>query len=139
MSSDIKQNGTTPVEEKVIEQSFQRRVDQPQQGIFRWWFSQPDDGSGISNWWSPQRDNDLREFWMKPGNDILQGAISSLVKWGTTLPYTIEGPKRRLPIFQNLLSQSEFGQGWATLLSKTLQDYYSQDKGATWELIGGGR
>lgn len=138
MSEDIKQNGSTPTEDKVIETSFQRRVDSPMQGIFRWWFSQPDDGTGISEWWSPGRDDDLRNFFYRPGNDILQGAVSSLTKWGTTLPYNIEGPKRRLKQFQDLLSQSEFGQGWSVLISKTLQDYYTQDKGATWELIGGG-
>lgn len=129
-----KQNGNL----NSIEASFQKRVDTPQQGLYRWWFGGPDDGTGIADWWSPGRDEDLRKFWMRPGNDILQGAISSLVKWGTTLPYNLEGPKRRLQQFSYTLAQSEFGQGWSVLISKTLQDYYTQDKGATWELIGGG-
>lgn len=124
---------------KIQELSFQRRAAQPTGGVFRWWFSHPDDHTGIETWWSPRRDSDLRDFWMLPGNDILQGAISSMVKWGTTLPWLLEGPKRRIPQFQTMLSDSEFGQGWAQLISKTLIDYYTQDKGATWELIGAGQ
>lgn len=127
-------------DKKIAELSFQRRATQQTAGgVFRWWFSQPDDQTGINAWWSPSRDNDLREFWMKPGNDILQGAIASLVKWGTTLPWMLEGPKRRIPQFQQLLSDAEFGQGWSLLIAKTLTDYYTQDKGATWELIGAGQ
>ncbi len=125
-------------DKKIVEQSFQLRSIQNNGGIFRWWFSRPDEKTGIENWWSPSRDISLREFWMLPGNDILQGAISSMVKWGTTLPWLLEGPKRSIPKFQSMLSESEFGQGWSTLITKTLIDYYTQDKGATWELIGEG-
>lgn len=135
----MSENGYKQLDDtKIAELSFQRRATQDSSGIFRWWFGREDDQTGIENWWSPSRDNTLREFWMKPGNDILQGAISSMVKWGTTLPWTMEGPKRRVPQFQEMLSSSEFGQGWSKLISKTLIDYYTQDKGATWELIGGG-
>ena len=144
--TDIKQNGNGFIpaekqieEDKSAELSFQRRATQVSGGIYRWWFSHPDDKTGISEWWSPERDTNLRLFWMKAGNDILQGAISSMVKWGTTLPWNLEGPKRRIPVFQKTLSESEFGQGWQTLIAKTLIDYYTQDKGATWELIGGGK
>lgn len=126
-------------DKRIAELSFQRRATQQSGGVFRWWFSHPDDQTGINAWWSPSRDNDLREFWMLPGNDILQGAISSLNKWGTTLPWLLEGPKRRIPQFQNILNEAELGQGWAQLISKTLTDYYTQDKGSTWELIGAGQ
>lgn len=134
-TNDIKQID----DKRLAELSFQRRATEEKGGIFRWWFSHQDDQTGISEWWSPERDRDLRLFWMKAGNDILQGAISSMTKWGTTLPWTLEGPKRTIPKFQSTLSESEFGQGWSILIAKTLQDYYTQDKGATWELIGAGK
>jgi hypothetical protein len=54
------------------------------------------------------------------------------------MPWTLEGPKRTIPKYQQLLSQSELGAGWSDLISKTLIDYYTQDKGASWELIGQG-
>lgn len=134
MTENIKQNGKEPAE-----LSFQRRATQPMSGgIYQWWFGRDIDESEIYPWWSPQRDNDLRYFWKREGNDILQGAISSLVKWGKTMPWVLEGPKRSIPKYQEMLAQSELGAGWSDLISKTLVDYYTQDKGATWELIGEG-
>lgn len=130
---DIKQNGKPPTE-----LSFQRRATQDTGGIYQWWFGRPIDDNEVPGWWSPDRDLALRKFWKRQGNDILQGAISSLTKWGKTMPWTLEGPKRTIPKYQQMLAQAELGKGWADLISKTLIDYYTQDKGATWELIGEG-
>lgn len=119
--------------------SFQRRAESTTSGgAYSWWFARPDDGSEISPYWSEQRDRDLREFWLREGNDILQGAVSSMVKWGTTLPWVVEGPDRVVRRYQATLAESEFGQGWQTLMPKVLTDYYTQDKGATLEVIGAG-
>lgn len=119
--------------------SFQRRAETANtSGVYSWWFARYDDGSEISPYWSEQRDRDLREFWLREGNDILQGAVSSMVKWGSTLPWVVEGPDRVVRRYQSVLSESEFGQGWQSLIPKVLTDYYTQDKGATIEVIGAG-
>jgi len=34
----------------------------------------------VAPWWSEERDRDLRDFVLREGNDILQGAVSSMVK-----------------------------------------------------------
>lgn len=132
---DIKQNG-----KDVAELSIQRRAEEsPTSGVYSWWFSRADDGLTISPWWSEQRDIELREFWRREGNDILQGAVSSMVKKFRAMSWVVEGPNRVANKFQAVLSESEFGQGWSTLLGKTLEDYHTQDKGAFWELIGAGK
>lgn len=120
--------------------SFQRRVqEQPIGGSYSWWFGRPvDEWVEVAPYWSEQRDRDLRIFWMREGNDILQGAISSMVKWGKNLAWVVEGAERVAKRSQQSLAESEFGAGWGELISKTLTDYYTQDKGATWELIGPG-
>lgn len=124
----------------IAELSLQRRAEekQPTGGVFSWWFARTDDGSELSPYWSQARDNDLRAFVWREGNDILQGALSSMVKWGKTLSWVVEGPDRVVNRYQSVLSESEFGEGWGTLISKTLTDYYTQDKGASIEVIGAG-
>jgi hypothetical protein len=80
----------------------------------------------------------LREFTWQTGNDILQGAVSTMVKKIKATGWFLEGGQRIVNRYQPVLAEAEFGQGWGELLSKTLIDYSTQDKGAFWELIGEG-
>jgi len=131
-------NGTKALD-PIAELSLQRRAEESATGgVYSWWFARYDDGSEIAPWWSPQRDFDLRLFTWREGNDILQGAVSSMVKWGKTLAWVCEGPDRVVNRYQSVLSESEFGDGWGTLISKALTDYLTQDKGASIEVIGAG-
>ena len=140
MSKEIttteKQSDTGQIEEL----SIQQRVEPKDQASFpnTFWFTRKDDGSEIAPWWSDQRDLDLRFFYMREGNDILQGAVSSMVKKFNALNYVIEGPQRVVNRYSQVLAEAEFGDGWGRLLTKTLTDYLTQDKGAFWELIGAG-
>lgn len=118
--------------------SIQARSEQEAQtSTAIWYFNRVDEGI-VAPWWSEQRDRDLRDFWMLEGNDILQGAISSLVKKFKAMNWLLEGPQTRVKERQEVLITAEFGRGWSELLGKTLADYLSQDKGAFWELIGEG-
>lgn len=125
-------------QDNLLELTMQRRATNPSGGIYQWWLGQHYDGSEIAPWWSPQRDWDLRLFWQREGNDILQGALASMLKWGRTLAWVVEGPQRVAKKYQQTLAESEFGDGWGTLISKVLLDYYTQDKGASIEIIGDG-
>lgn len=127
--------------EKTTEDlSIQRRVESKkitESSVgFSWFVSELDDE--ISPWWSEQRDRDLGFFWMKEGNDILQGAVSSMVKKFKAMNWVIEGPEKVVETYQPVLAEAEFGAGWGTLLGKTLTDHLTKDKGAFWELIGEG-
>lgn len=102
------------------------------------WFTRQLDGSDVAPWGTPGRDNDLRRFYKLPGNDILQGANSSMVKKIGSMNFTLTGPQRVVNRYQKVLSEAEFGSGWLHLLKKVLTDYNTQDRGAFIELIGAG-
>jgi hypothetical protein len=132
---------------KIRELSIQRRAEAGDVtgawGV-TWWFGNQTTDE-IAEWWSEERDRDLRDFWMRPGNDILQGAVSSMTKKFRAMNWVLEGPKADNPdepppgtvdYHQQVLAEAELGQGWGVLLTKSLQDYFTQDKGMFWELIG---
>jgi hypothetical protein len=134
------QNGTaTKAVSAAQDLSVQKRATQEANtGSATLWFSRDLDGSEISPWWSKNRDYDLDRFWKRDGNDILQGAISSMVKKFRSMNWTLTGPEKTVSRYQRLLSEAEFGMGWSGLIGKTLVPYLSQDSGGFWELIGGG-
>jgi hypothetical protein len=92
----------------------------------------------IPIWWSEARDRALRAFIYRPNNDILAGALSSMVKKFKAMNWKIEGPQRVINRYQKVLTTAEFWQGWSFWLGKVLFDYFTQDKGAFSELIGAG-
>lgn len=89
-------------------------------------------------WWCEQRDLALRQFVYRPNNDILVGAVSSMIKKFKAMNWVIEGPQRVVNNRQRVLTTAEFWQGWSFWLGKVLFDYLTQDKGAFSELIGAG-
>ncbi|MHA2055324.1 MAG: hypothetical protein ACW99F_17225, partial [Candidatus Hodarchaeales archaeon] len=89
-------------------------------------------------WWSENRDIALRNFVVRPNNDILIGAVSSMIKKFKAMNWIVEGPQRVVNKQQRILSEAEFWQGWSFWLGKILYDYLTQDKGAFAELIGEG-
>lgn len=89
-------------------------------------------------WWSETRDIALRHFVLRPNNDILIGAVSSMIKKFKAMNWVIEGPQRVVNRYQKVLTTAEFWQGWSFWLGKILFDYLTQDKGAFSELIGAG-
>jgi hypothetical protein len=140
LANELNTNGHNKAMSDVENLSIQRRVDDRNNGgVYSWYFQRPADGLTIAPYWSQQRDKQLREFPRMEGNDILAGAIASMVKWGKNLAWLVEGPQRVVNRYQEVIATSEFGDGWGALISKVLEDYFTQDKGATIELIGGGR
>ncbi len=124
------------------ELSIQRRSlpkDDPHSVSPVFWFgNNRSDDNDIAKWWSEERERDLDRFFYREGNDILQGATSSMIKKFKSMNWVIEGPQRVVNRYQQLLLDAEFWQGWGVLVSKTLQDYLTKDKGAFWELLGEG-
>jgi hypothetical protein len=126
--------------DKIKELSIQARAkEEAATGAGIWWFGRQDNENIIAPWWSEDRDRNLRDFWMLEGNDILQGAISSLLKKFKAMNWLLEGPQTRVKERQEILISADFGAGWGNLLGKVLTDYLTQDKGGFIELIGEGR
>lgn len=141
-----KDNGT----EKLKELSIQRRVEAQNFSNFvsgSFFFGSTQEGE-IPAWWSQARDIELRQFWKLPGNDILQGAIASMLMKFGAMNWVLTGrqspnPANPIPgtvdFHQPILAeQAEFGKGWNVLLAKTLTDFFTVDKCAFWELLGEG-
>jgi len=87
----------------------------------------------IPAYWSAARDVSLRKFWKT--ESILAGAIYSQVAKIKTLGWTLDGPQRQVNRYQRMLSEAEFGNGWGVLISKVVEDYLCQDRGAFVEVI----
>jgi len=128
---------------KSVEEALDLTVQQRAQAVAAgfpavWWFARPAEAWDVSPWWRPQRDQELRDFVKREGNDILAGAVSSMVKKFKAMNWTLDGPKSTVAERQEVLSQAEFGGGWGALIGKTVDDYCTCDRGAFWELIGKG-
>ena len=94
----------------------------------------------IPKYWSKQRDAWLREFVLKPGNDLLAGTMATVVAKVASTGFRIEGPERTANASRRmLLEQADFGGGWDPLVEKLAWDYLSQDQGAFMERIRLGR
>jgi hypothetical protein len=139
----VSQNGSKQLttDKKIEGLSVQRRteVQASAAGSGTIWFHRHlGTADDIWPWWAPRRDADLRQFVLAPGNDILQGAIASVIKKFKAMNWRLQGPKSRVEERQLVLSSAEFGKGWSLLISKVLYDFLSQDKGGFIELIGEG-
>jgi hypothetical protein len=98
----------------------------------------------IAPWWSPQRDKNLEDFVRS--SDHLSSAVGMLVSKVASVPVKVEPRDMRLKKHQRdaedftirLNEESEFGQGWHTLVARFLQDWWCADNGAYIEIIGDG-
>jgi hypothetical protein len=102
-------------------------------------------GGLVPPWWSRQRDNELRRFWMSVNH--LAGAFYTLKSKLAAVPFRIEARDasvkahvRMADQFQQILEEeSDFGQGWAECFGRFLLDRYTQDNGGFLEVIGDGK
>lgn len=100
-------------------------------------------GEIVAPWWSRRRDLDLRNFW-KSG-DHLAGAVYTLRTKVTTLPFqviprdmSIKAHVRAADRFEQILNDSEFGDGWDVAVGRFVEDVLTTDNGGFMEVIGDG-
>lgn len=102
-------------------------------------------GELVNPWWSSQRDIDLRRF--VKSSDHLSGAVALLTSKVVNVPVHVEPRdfslkthvKQADEFTRVLMEESEFGQGWQTLGSKILEDWFTTDNGLFMEVIGDGK
>lgn len=102
-------------------------------------------GEMLPPWWSKSRDRELRRFILK--SDYLKGTIYSMIAKMTTIDFTVEARDKTITRHveqarertDNLVNATEFYRGWNVGFGKFLLDLYTQDNGAFFEVIGGGR
>jgi len=102
-------------------------------------------GELVSPWWSTQRDIDLRRFVKQ--SDHLSGSVALLTSKVVNVPprveprdYALKSHIRQADEYnRKMVEESEFGQGWITLASKVLDDWFCVDNGLFIEVIGDGK
>lgn len=82
------------------------------------------------------RDSLMREFWKE--EPIISGAIYSFIAKMKSLPRRVVGEGPSADYATDLFNRADMGNGWMTLLEKTVQDLLTQDNGFFWELVGRG-
>ncbi|RLC88776.1 MAG: hypothetical protein DRJ03_01625 [Chloroflexi bacterium] len=133
-----------PDNKAVIDATIQSRVKKsPESSIpILMWLVQ---GQGlIAPYWSPRRDQDLRNFWKKV--DHIAGAVYALSSRMTTIPFRVEPRDRNIASYQRIADEtfamlrdgSEFGGGWSRFYSPFIQDLLTTDNGAFGEIIAPG-
>jgi hypothetical protein len=100
-------------------------------------------GEIVAPWWSRRRDLDLRNFWQ--GGDHLSGAVYTLRTKVTTLPFqviprdmSVKAHVRAADRFEQILHDSEFGEGWPVAIGRFVEDVLTTDNGGFMEVIGDG-
>lgn len=83
-------------------------------------------------------DRFLRLLYRSNFNTLMQGAVSGMAKKVASTPYRIDGPAVDVAYFQELLQNAHFGEGWSNLIPRTLENYFTQNLGGLWEIIGYG-
>lgn len=82
-------------------------------------------------YWSRARDQWLREFVYRTGNDLLAGVMATAVNKCVSIGFVLEGPERTVNLYRDIiLRRSEFGAGYAKMVGKDAFDFFSQDSGA---------
>ena len=101
------------------------------------WLRFGEDVDEAPTYWSYARDQWLRDFVYRPGNDLLVGTISTIAAKVATTGWVLEGPERTANFYRSkLVNQIDFGGGWSQFIQKWVWDYLTQDSGGWAEQIG---
>lgn len=130
-------NGFTPATKETV-QGFERR---DHVGGMSWWGDSFYRIPYLPTWGTRSRDRRLRLVYRDPYNTLVQGAFAGLIKRWASTPYQIEGGKRNVKNYQELLNNAQFGEyggNWRGFISRLGIDFLSLDFGGVVEIIGGG-
>lgn len=79
------------------------------------------------------RDKKLRSFW--PTENVLAGAIYSIMARNASLDIEFDGPPRTVQAVQDMWNGVEYGKGPLVMLQKGCIDFLSQDNGCFFEIM----
>lgn len=118
------------------------------------WGAEISRGPILPPYGTKERDYYLRVMYRNEYNNLVQAVVSGLTKKMVTIPFVINGPKKKniyipddngrmksisaVQHFENVFNYAQFGAGWAAYLSPTLEDMFTQDLGGVTEFIGSG-
>lgn len=82
------------------------------------------------------RDAALRSFI--PRESLFSSALGTVCARNAAFSWKIEGPEAKAKKYQRILAESNFGRGWADMVTQVSIDLYTQDSGAFIEVIRDG-
>lgn len=126
----------------VLKHSVQEDEITLTEGVGTAWFSMitlPELQGQLPEWGQPLRQLRLRQLYYNDMNSLVTSAIQQLVRRIKQTPWTLVGGPTLTRQYQSLMQESEFGDGFDTLMSKLLVDYYTLDCGAFLEIVGPGQ
>jgi hypothetical protein len=85
------------------------------------------------------RQETLWDLYWNDHNTLYRSAVAGVVKKIGSTPWELQGNPDITDIYQDVLLNADFGDGWESLTSKILIDYHRTDNGAYIELIGPGK
>ena len=92
----------------------------------------------ISGWGTWQCDRDLRAIFYMLHNTLVQGAFDLFAQNILSTPYEISGGRNATYTWQDIFFESEFGEGYDTLVWKGIQDYLCLNRGWFMEKVSYG-
>ena len=93
----------------------------------------------IPAYWSMARDNEMADFVKRPGNDLLAGAVSTLVSRVAATPVYFEGPLSLALFYRNsFFNESDITRGWTDEIEPWVEGFLVRDAGGTLELMRSG-
>ena len=126
----------------VLKHSVQEEEITLTQGVGTAWFSMitlPELKGRLPEWGQPLRQLCLCQLYYNDMNSLVTSAIQQLIRRVKQTPWTLVGGPTLTRQYQSLMQESEFGDGFDTLMSKLLVDYYTLDCGAFMEIVGPGQ
>ncbi len=134
-----KSNGGQPIVKTAL-QSVQERASAQDDAqaflvpLFLTWLDAVDD---LPPWWTPARDQKLREFWRSEG--LLASTIYTMQAILSTVGWVVEGSDEKLVAqARQPLDDAEFGEGLKVTIKKLAEDWFTQDNGMFLEILGPG-
>lgn len=124
--------------DQILEHSLQSRSSNLWSidgGIMNSLFVRQRTPTDISPYGSLGRDIQLRKLLTLKGNDLIQGAVTTIVQKVQSTERIIEGPKRTASQYDRMFKQADLGLGYDQFLAKIIQDYLTTDNGMFIELI----
>lgn len=80
-----------------------------------------------------KRDRELRAFW--PKEPYLASAIYSIAATRSAFTWHLSGPPKTVSAVHEMLSHSDLGNGWLSLMFKVAIDVLTQDNGGFVEIV----
>jgi hypothetical protein len=129
-----------PLIQRALDQSVQKKPNllKGETGQNALWWSEYGRGPLLPPEGTREREWTLHQFATHDYNTLFKSGVATTTKRVVSTPWEIDGAVKEAELYQDVLWNACFGEGWETFVSKVVKDYTRYDNGAFVELIGAG-